>query len=372
LKSKKTLIKISILLLVITGIILAIANINSIQRFFTPKDILKADEIKTELGDKIKSGSLSLDYNISKVIDDIYKFKLNTINLPVEVDVNTNLSNDMNVNVTSENKALLLIKKLKRLHINVILEPYPFIKQGEIPETKWNPTDINTWFWNWKTKVLRLLINDISSPYNVYSFNIASNFVHMEYAQGYWSDTIDYVKKSYKGLVSFRTNWWTTAVWKKSLAQEHEAITNNSLFTKVDFISIAAYFELTDKPTNSVKTLTDALYSSTTHKRKQNIYQEIKDFHLKTGKQIFFGEIGFPKRNGAATTPWSPSPSNIVNEQEQANCFEAYKNVFAKEKWITGISIFSIGYLNENSEYYPGKESTNVIRDWFTKQIGIK
>lgn len=366
-KSKKINIILIIIFLSTVCIIGLITRRDDIKFFFKPNDIFQAEKIRVELGPKIKSGSLATDYNANKVVDDIYKFRLNTINVPVVIDIDIKVPNEMKLNEDSKNKAVRLIKKLNKLGINVILEPYPYLNGGEVSETEWDPTNINTWFWNWKTNVLSELIKDIATPFNVYALNIASNLVKIEYAGGYWCDTVDYVRKYYKGLVTYRTNWWSTAIWDEKSFQKYTNNLNNLLFSKLDFISVAAYFELTGNPINSVPTLTNAIFSTEKNSRKQNIYQELKNFHKKTDKPIFFGELGFPKKNGASTQPWNPSPTNIFNEQEQANCFQAYRNVFEKEQWIKGISVFFVGDFNENREYYPGKESTDIIRNWFTK-----
>lgn len=38
----------------------------------------------------------------------------------------------------------------------------------------------------------------------------------MEYAEGYWSDTIDFVRQQYKGNVLYQMNWWLTASFDPS------------------------------------------------------------------------------------------------------------------------------------------------------------
>lgn len=52
----------------------------------------------------------------------------------------------MNINKASEEKAINLIKKLKGHNISVILEPYPWIDNGNLYETDWNPNNIDTFF----------------------------------------------------------------------------------------------------------------------------------------------------------------------------------------------------------------------------------
>lgn len=61
---------------------------------------------------------------------------------------------------------------------------------------------------------------------------------------------IDFTRKYYKGLITYRTSFWTTANWDDEATKEqvakldenYDKKLNNSIFSKVDFISIASYF----------------------------------------------------------------------------------------------------------------------------------
>lgn len=315
---------------------------------------------------KIKSGNLSTDYTIDEALNDINKFGLNTLNVPVVINIDNLSSSTMNIDEYSKKKAIELIKSLKGKKINIILEAYPWIENGSKYETDWNPIDINAFFLNWKTNVLKVLINDIAVPYHVDALNIGTSFNHIEYAEGYWCDTVDYVRKYYKGLITYRSSWWVTADWDINTINKYESKLNNQLFSKLDFISIAAYFELTNNDTNSVENLVSSLESTQIFERKQNVKQEIKNFYDKWNKPIFFGELGFPRTTKASIHPWNPLESSILNNTEQANCFEAYKLVFENEPWLIGFSIFAIGEHSEDKMYYPSDESTTIIRNWYT------
>lgn len=325
-------------------------------------------------GKKIKSGNLSTDYNIEQALSDINKFQLNTLNIPVIINVDNISSSNMTVDKTSENKAMDLIKQLKNTNINIILEPYPWIAQGTKVETDWKPDNMNDFFFNWKTTVLKTLIDDIAVPYNVTSLNIGSNLVNTESEENNWCDTIDYVRTYYKGLVTYRTNKWDTASWSPDSVAAYNNKLINKLFSKVDFISIAAYFELTNNPTNTVENLASAIENSQItfngQVRHQNIKQEIKNFYDKWNKPIFFGELGFPKFDYASYEPWNWNPykNNTINNVEQANCFEAYRKEFENEPWFLGFSIFAIGEQSNDKHYYPSQESTAVINNWYSKQ----
>lgn len=333
---------------------------------------IKNSEVKILNGKKIKSGSLSMDYDVKQALSDIDKFQLNTLNIPVKIKIDTEFSSDMEIDPDSKAKAIELIRQLKDKNINIILEPYPWIAGGEKRETDWKPDNMNTFFSNWKVNVLKKLIDDIAEPYNVDVLNIGSNFVKIEPEEKNWCDTVDYVRTYYKGLVTYRTNRWDTASWDPDSITTYKNKLNNKLFSKLDFISIAAYFELTDNPTNTIENLVSAIESSQIsvngQVRNQNIKQEIKNFYDKWNKPIFFGELGFPKTIGAATQPWNLHENYTANNIEQANCFEAYRREFEKEPWFLGFSIFAIGKQDDHKYYYPSKESTSVIRTWYSKE----
>ncbi|NLI89632.1 MAG: hydrolase [Epulopiscium sp.] len=315
----------------------------------------------------IKSGNLSTDYSIDTALSDIDKFNLNTVNVPIAINIDDLSSNSMVIDEYSLAKAIDLIKILKKKEVNIILEPYPWIDNGSMYETDWDPSNIDEFFWNWKTVVLKPLIDEVAKPYDVDILNIGTGFDHMEYAHGYWLDLIDYVRKHYDGLITYRTSWWITASWDQDTFSDYQDKLNNPLFGELDFISIAAYFELTNNDTNSVNNLVKALNKSQIFERDQNIKKETKNFHIRWGKPIFFGELGFPRTTKASIHPWNPYASTTINSTEQANCFEAYRRVFEKEPWFMGFSIFAIGEDGDDKLYYPSNESTKIIRKWYNK-----
>lgn len=332
--------------------------------------IINENEHKTlndKFQTKIKSGNLSTDYNINQVLIDIENLKLNTINVPIVINIDNRTSSNMSIDDESKRKCTELIKKLKGKKINIILEPYPWIENGSVGETEWNPNSIKNFFYNWEHSVLKVLIDEVAIPYHVDALNIGTSFVNMEANEKYMCGMIDYVRRYYKGLVTYRTNFWVTAVSSPELTAKYEKKLNNKLFSKLDFISIAAYFELTNNETNTVNNLVNSLECTQINDRKQNVEQEIKEFYNRWNKLIFFGELGFPKTNKASVQPYNPYLSDIANNQEQANCFEAYRRVFENYSWNLGFSVFAIGKNDLDKRYYPSKESTEIIRKWYAK-----
>ncbi|HSQ89155.1 glycoside hydrolase family 113 [Romboutsia sp.] len=322
---------------------------------------LKNTEAKV---DKIKSVNLSTDYEVDQALNDIKALRVNTVNVPVVIEIPSLTSNDMKIDEYSKNKAIKLIKLLKKKNIKIILEAYPWINNGSDYETYYNPSNKERFFKDWKV-ILITLINDIANKYDVDIMNTASNLVKLEEYEENWCDIIDFVKEEFDGLVTYKTSWWYTAKWDDESIDRYNKKLNNKLFSHVDFISIAAYFELSENSENTVGELVHCLSSTTIHNRKQNIKKEIYNFYKKHEKEIFFGELGFPRRNHAATHPWDSVVSNIENDKEQARCFEAYKEAFENEDYLKGFSVFAVGQKGEDKTFYPSKQSIDIISSWY-------
>ena len=351
-------------------------NINYNTRGIINKVLNKIEgkTLNSEFAEKIKSANLSTDYSVEQALKDIEVLDLNTINLPVVINIEDIVSTDVSIDENSLERAKTLLNELKGKKINIILEPYPWIDNGSKYETDFNPTDKLEFISNWENHVIKPLIDEVAIPYRVDALNIASGFNHLEGMEDEFCNIIDSSRKYYKGLITYRTSFWTTANWKdeatkKQVAELNEKYNeklNNKIFSKVDFISIASYFELTDNETNTVDNLVSSLSSSQRYNREQNIKEQVKDFYNTWQKPIFFGELGFPRTTKASVEPWNPYLSKEINNQEQANCFEAYRRVYESEPWFLGFSIFAVGNKEGDKMYYPSEESIEVINNWFS------
>ncbi|MBE6053974.1 MAG: hydrolase [Clostridium sartagoforme] len=351
-------------------------NINYNTRGIINKVLNKIEgkTLNSEFAEKIKSANLSTDYSVEQALKDIEVLDLNTINLPVVINIEDIASTDVSIDENSLERAKTLLNELKGKKINIILEPYPWIDNGSKYETDFNPTDKLEFISNWENHVIKPLIDEVAIPYRVDALNIASGLNHLEGMEDEFCNIIDSSRKYYKGLITYRTSFWTTANWKdeatkKQVAELNEKYNeklNNKIFSKVDFISIASYFELTDNETNTVDNLVSSLSSSQRYNREQNIKEQVKDFYNTWQKPIFFGELGFPRTTKASVEPWNPYLSKEINNQEQANCFEAYRRVYESEPWFLGFSIFAVGNKEGDKMYYPSEESIEVINNWFS------
>ena len=326
---------------------------------------LKTNKVDRNINEnKIKSVNLSTDYEIEQVLKDIKELNVNAVNVPIVIEIPNLVSNDIKIDEYSKEKAIKLVKILKKQNLKVNLEPYPWINNGSDYETEYNPKDKDKFFSSWKN-ILKSLIEDVGNKYNVDVIITASNLSKLESYEDNWCEIIDFVKHEFSGLVTYKTQWWYTAKWDEDTIEKYNDKLNNQIFSHIDFISIAAYFELSSKRENTVDELVNYLRATEIYNRKQDVVKEIYNFYKKYNKKIYFGELGFPRSDYAAFHPWNDLVSDIENDKEQARCFEAYKRVFEDKDYIKGFSVFAVGKKGEDKRFYPSNESIEVISGWY-------
>ncbi len=340
------------------------------QHFWTLTSVDGPKTVYTEIQaeDIIRSGNVPAYADTEdkeSIIAAVDTLKLNTVNVPIKINIPNTTSTSMSIDSDSKAFALELISELRNKNVKIILEPYPWIDGGTVPETDWDPNNISEWFHNWKTLVLEPLLNEVVIPHNIEFFYVASNLEHIEHATEHWQDIFSFVRTKYAGKILYRTNWWVTATWAPETIEAYQTKLENELFgdPNLDLISIASYFEFTDTPVPSVEELKSCFNYTTKYDRGQNVFQEIKNFYTTWGKPIFFGEIGFVSCEGCASEPWEAYPGTDYNEDAQKNCFQAYAETFTPEDWFAGFSIYCIG--KEASNYsVTGKKAASIISNW--------
>ena len=330
------------------------ATNNNLSKFASSSMVLSPSAVK---GGNVSAFG-SMDYN--EIQNEGQALNLNTITVSLLVRCDSATSSTLTVTDDDWNKVKADVTALKQRGFKILIQPYPYIADGSIAEVDWNPADKATWFSQYET-----IINQIAQyaqSENLYGMYVATNLVHMEEFEADWIRIIQNVKKVYQGKVFFRTNWWKTASWAPETVQAYQATLNRTFWQYVDVIAIAAYFEVTDEPNPSSETLQKELHSTEIYDRKQDIITEIKNFHDKWNKPVFFGELGLPPYSNAPSKPYDNQmdKTSKYSEVVQSNWFDAWYTVFSQFDWWLGYSIFEIG---SNSSYNPyGKMASSTIR----------
>lgn len=269
---------------------------------------------------------------------------LDTITIPVRFEIPDATSSDISVNQDDIIKYNTLASKLGASNYKYIFEPYPYIAGGTVGETEYNPTDVDSFFSNWESRIKETI------PKLNFTFEYAyacSNLVKLESNVAKWTDLYNNLKKTFSAMkLIYRTNWWLTASWAPETEAAYETKLNNPIFGIFDVIGIASYFELHDGENPSQAELRAALKSTQIFGRGQNVINEIKRFNDKWDKPIFLGELNCSSRNKGAMEPWNNTPTEVNNTNIQEALLSAYVEELKGFSWFLGFSLFCIGDLN--------------------------
>jgi len=289
----------------------------------------------------IKGGNVSA-WNITdsaKVFADAKRLGLDTITVPVRINMTAASASQVTVDAASLAFAKSLVQA--NASYNYIIEPYPWIDGGNVPETDLDPADKAAWFVSYQAALVALA-QQFPKAWGLY---VASNLVKIEDQAASWISLVKGVRAAFPGKIIYRTQWWATAAWEPSTIKAYQAKLANPLFGAVDVIAIAAYFELSEVAAPTAADIKAALRSTSVFARKQDVYAEVMALGAKWHKPIFLGELSCPAVDFGAQNPWDPAASETPNATIQRNYLTAYLETFARdpEKFM-GFSLFTIGH----------------------------
>lgn len=314
-----------------------------------------------------KSGTVNYFYMLDKekVLYDVENLYLNAVTVPILINTPRGTSSDMSLDETKKQQAIELIDYLKarKPSLKILLKPVVLVDAGG-DESTWNPSDFPTWAANYKA-VMNTIIEDIANPKKVDTLFVGTRFRYIEHNQEFWVDLIREVKQKFSGRVSYIINHWITATWDEEFTAKYQATLNNPMFGELDFISIAAYFELTEKENPTIADLRQYLLSVDKYSRGQNVYNEIKAFNDKWKKPIFFGELGAVNLLFSASNPSDSTISTTISENSQANILAAYKDMFEDASWVNGVSLYQIGSETTHFSIKDKTVSAGTVKNWY-------
>jgi hypothetical protein len=183
-----------------------------------------------------------------------------------------------------------------------------------------------------------------------------------------WRKLIADVRKVYSGLLTYDVN--------------HDSENNVHWWDAVDFISVSAYYAI--RPSND-RPLEDAVKQTTPVDEivagLQRVKKQLSQISAKWHKPILFIETGVLNVRGFARYPWSHTDEhaeNPIDEQEQANFYQAMCQAFWDEPWFMGFTWWEWPAQLPDPNHPPGtrtfsvdgKKAEAVLRDWYAKPAG--
>jgi hypothetical protein len=318
-----------------------------------------------ESGFKINSATLTPGYDIGLSLKNAKKLGIDTINLSVKIDIDSIKSSKAKISSEEKENLKNSLRRISNKRYRIFIELFPWINDGENVETEYNPSNKRVFFRTWAKCIYEVL--EICKDYEIEGLLIENNFISLYQYERNWTKIINNVREKTNAKIGFKINWWYNADWDPESYEYYRSLFNLSYLRKVDFISIPAYFELADQPTDNVDQLVEAWKSSKRYDRKQPIYEQIKRLSEHYDKKIFFGEVGYTKYRGTTVEPWNYSLNSKIDRKEQAAAFEAFFQTFKDSEFVLGYSLFQIGVYDSRYYFMDSGDVKNTIK-YYIKQ----
>jgi len=242
------------------------------------------------------------------------------------------------------------------------LDPWggePTMRAGEV-------TDREQWERWWECyRGFLLHYARIAQEENVEVFCLGCEMNSTEAYKDRWRQIIAEVRDVYDGLLTYNAN--------------HGRERDVSWWDAVDFISVSAYYPV--EPPEG-ETVEEATQRTTTVEeivaQLKTVKDELAALSDKCNKPILFIETGVTSVRGCARYPWAhpdAEDGDPIDQQEQANYYQAMFEVFWDEPWFMGFA-----WWDWPARLYPkqsaanhrgfciyGKQAEQVLRDWYAK-----
>ncbi|MEM8525048.1 MAG: hypothetical protein AAGG68_10410 [Bacteroidota bacterium] len=163
----------------------------------------------------------------------------------------------------------------------------------------------------------------------------------------FWRQLIPKIRAVYDGRLTYSANW-----------DEYKQI---RFWKELDYVGVNAYFPIHEARIPSVQEAVKAW-----KKHKKQLKRNSKKIEL----PILFTEFGYRNIQFAAKEPWQHEKVvATLNDEAQANLYQAFFKAFAQEKWVAGYFLWQwLGSepSTSNTLFTPqGKPALKVLQKWY-------
>jgi hypothetical protein len=258
-----------------------------------------------------------------------------------------------------DDQVVFAIQTFHNLGMKVFLKPHVDSVDGTW-RGQFAPTSPPDWFASFQTFILHYA--QIAQANNVEGLVFGTEYKSLSGSayESYWAGIISQIRQVYSGSLAYGAN----------ATGPGDEYTTVSFWSLVDLIGVDGYFGLTTQSDPSVSQLVSA-WSNSPENGGFNALGALENLHSTYNKPVIFTEIGYESTPGTNTEPWNSSLSDGYDPTEQADCYEAFFEVFSQQTaWMKGVFWWnwSIPALSaQDASYDPnGKPAgTSELPEWY-------
>jgi hypothetical protein len=235
------------------------------------------------------------------------------------------------------------INKFHSQGIKVMLKPHIDVQSGDFRGEIYPNGE---WFRNYEKFICHYA--EIANKYNVELFCVGTELSEttMPRFTDNWRNIISKIRTIYGGPLVYAAN--------------HDEYRQVRFWDALDFVGIDAYFPLTNKKDPELAELTKAWEALADEIENWKNEHSIK-------QPILFTEMGYASSDGCNSAPWE-LPTNVPDEEEQADCLQAALSVLSKKPWFKGLYWWeSLVRTDKSPLGYTlwDKKAEELIKGWY-------
>jgi hypothetical protein len=225
---------------------------------------------------------------------------------------------------------------------------------------EFEPTSIPAWFASFQTFIVHYAT--LAQANNVEGLVIGTEYKTLSIAanETYWANIIAAVRAVYSGQIAYAAN-------ASGPADEFSTV---SFWPLVDLIGVDGYVGLTTQSDPTVAQLVSA-WTDSPENDGYNAVAAFENLSTTYNKPVIFTELGYESTTGTNTEPWNSSLSDGYDPTEQADCYEAFFEVFSQQtSWMKGVFWWdwSVPALSTgDTSYDPYGKPAGIVElpEWF-------
>lgn len=229
------------------------------------------------------------------------------------------------------------IQQTRAAGFKVFVKPHVWI---DYPTAgKWRsdifPTNDTNWIaWQKDYRDFILRYAHISEQGKAEMFCIGTEFTRLSTEKpDFWKKLIKEVRSIYSGKITYAANWY----------YEYE---NISFWEDLDYIGIQAYFPLAKNENPSIQQIS---------KGWKKYFPTLEAISKQYNRKIIFTELGYKSTTDSAINPWEwvdddAASNKTYSGETQANCYQAFFDMFWDKKWFAGVHIWRFRSDNEKKQ----------------------
>ncbi len=238
---------------------------------------------------------------------------------------------------------ILIKSKEQGLKVTIL----PIILLSNAQGSNWrgliDPYDLEKWFKYYDIMLLR--IANLAEKHDVEMLTVGSELVNLQQYTSHWEELIQKVREVYSGKLNYAANW--------------DAYQEITFLDKLDYLGLSGYFELTTNPKPSKWSLRSSWYG---------IKNTLLAFQKEHNIPIIFTELGYTSQDGTNMHPWNYYASDVVDLDEQKDCFEAFLAVWGEDEAFHGALIYDWyddGGSKDTGYTIRNKPAEKIVKEWF-------